>query len=86
MSSNSRTLELTATVRGFHVFRKKWKPVLNEQMDCLQEQGNDYDVFCIKTCKPDKTTVGHLPREISLPTKFLLDLGAEIVAETESSH
>ena len=42
MSSNSRTLELTATVKGFHVFRKKWKPILNEQLHCLQEQGNDY--------------------------------------------
>ena len=86
MASNSRTLEFTAAVRGFHVFRKKWKPALNEQLHCSQEPGNDYDVFSIKTCKPDKTTVGHLPREISRPTKFLLDRGAETVAEIESSH
>ena len=59
---------------------------MNEQLHCLQEPGNDYDVFSIKTCKTDKTTVGHLPREISRPTKFLLDRGAEIVAEIESSH
>ena len=30
--------------------------------------------------------MGHLPREISRPTKFLLDRGAEIVAEIESSY
>ena len=30
--------------------------------------------------------MGHLPRETSRPTKFLLDRGAEIVAEIESSH
>ena len=30
--------------------------------------------------------MGHLPREISRPTKFWLDRGAEIVAEMESSH
>ena len=30
--------------------------------------------------------MGHLPREISWPTKFLLDRGAEIIAEIESSH
>ena len=59
---------------------------MNEQLHCLQEPGNDYDVFSKKTCKTDKTTVGHLPREISRPTKFLLDRGAEIVAEIESSH
>ena len=51
----------------------------------LQEPDNDY-IFSIKTCKSDKTTVGHLPREISWPTKFLLDRGAEIIAEIESSH
>ena len=51
----------------------------------LQEPDNDY-IFSIKTCKSDKTTVGHLPREISRPTKFLLDRGAEIIAKIESSH
>ena len=30
--------------------------------------------------------MGHLPKEISRPTKFLLDRGAEIVAEIESSY
>ena len=86
MASNSRTLESAAAVRGFHVFRKNWKPALNEQLYYLLEPGNDYDVFSIKTCKPDRTTVSHLPREISRPTKFLLDRVAEIVAEIESSH
>ena len=71
MASNSRTFEFTAAVRGFYVFQKKWKPALNEQLHCLQEPGNDCDIFSIKICKPDKTTVGHLPREISQPTKFL---------------
>ena len=59
---------------------------MNEQLHCLQEPGNTYDVFNIMTCKPDKTTAGHLPREISRPTKLLLDHGAEMVAEIESSH
>ena len=58
---------------------------MNEQLYCSPEPGNDY-VFSIKTCKPDKITVGHLPREISRPTKFWLDRGPKIVAEVESSH
>ena len=55
MASNSRKLEFTAAVRGFCIFRKKWKPALNEKLHYLQEPGNDYDVFSIKTCKSDKT-------------------------------
>ena len=86
MASNSSTLEFTAAVRGFHVFRKKWKPASNEQLYCLQHLDNGYDVFSIKTCKADKTTLGYLPKEISRPTKFLLDRGVEIAAEIESSH
>ena len=86
MAGISHTLEFTAAVRGFHVLRNKWKPAMNGQLHCLQEPDNDYDVFSIKTCKLDETTVDHLPREISRSTKFLLDCVAEIVAEIESSH
>ena len=53
MANNSRIFEFTAAVRGFHVFRKIWKPVLNELLDCFHEQGNDFDYFSIKTCKKD---------------------------------
>ena len=87
MANNSRIFEFTAAVRGFHVFRKIWKPVLNELLDCFHEQGNDFDYFSIKTCEKDnKKTVGHLPREISSPTKFLIDRGARVTAEITSSH
>ena len=55
MASNSRKLEFTAAVRGFCIFRKKWKPALNEKLHCLQEPGNNYNVFSIKTRKSDKT-------------------------------
>ena len=87
MANNSRIFEFTAAVRGFHVFRKIWKPVLNELLDCFHEQGNDFDYFSIKTCEKDnKKTVGHLPREISRPTKFLIDCGARVTAEITSFH
>ena len=33
-----------------------------------------------------KKTVGHLPREISRPTKFLIDRGARVTVEITSSH
>ena len=36
--------------------------------------------FAIKTCKPDGTVAGQLPREISRATKFFLDRGAQILA------
>ena len=60
---------------------------MNELLDCFHEQGNDFDYFSTKTCEKDnKKTVGHLPREISRPTKFLIDRGARVTAEITSSH
>ena len=87
MANNSHTFEFTAAVRGFHVSRKTWKPVLNELLDCFHEQGNDFNYFSIKTCKKDDNEiVGHLPREMSRPTKFLIDRGARVTAQITSSH
>ena len=69
MANNNRTLEFIAAVRAFHVFRKKWKPALNEQLHCLREPGSDY-VFSIKTCKPDKTTGPSSKRDITAYQMF----------------
>ena len=68
-------------------FKKTWKPVLNELLDCFYEQGNDFDYLSIKTCKKDDNeTVGHLPREISRSTKFLIDRDARVTSQITSSH
>ena len=47
----------TAAVRGFHYYRKFWKPKENEKLDCSHEEH-------------DGMIVGHLPREISRIKKF----------------
>ena len=87
MTNNSCIFKFTAAVRDFYVFRKIWKPVLNELLDCFHERRNDFDYVSIKTCEKDnKKTVGHLPREISRPTKLLIDRGARVTAEITSSH
>ena len=46
-------------------------------------------MFAIKTLQADgdvQTTVGHLPREMSRPTKFLLDRGAKVEVELTATH
>lgn len=87
MNAN-RTLQFTAAVRGFHVFQKTWKPTENETLICLHETGNEYDPFSIKTCQVDnlRKIVGHLPREFSRATKFLLDRGGTVNAKLIATH
>ena len=49
---------------------------------CKIENDNDFDPYTIKVCKIESDmTVGHLPREISRPTKYLLLRGADVTAK-----
>ena len=86
MTNHSKTFEFTSAVRGYHVFRQVWEPYLEEILSCYHKIGNDFDYFSIKTCTGDEVTVGHLPREISRPTKFLIDRGAVVKSKITSSH
>ena len=77
----SFTFSFNAAVRGYHVYRANWNPKPDELLVCNIENNNDFDPYAIKVCKSEKDvlkTVGHLPREISRPTKFLLLRGADV--------
>ena len=44
-------------------------------------------MFAIKTCRLEGgQIVGHLPRKISWPTKFLLDRRAKVTAQLTGTH
>ena len=74
--------QFTAAVRGFHCMSFNLETFHGEEMNCDHEYGNAFDCFSIKTEK-DVLIVGHLLREISRATKFLLDRGAKV---TQKSH
>ena len=80
-----KSFEFTVAVRRFHVYRDIWLPYINEMLKCLHELGNAYDVFAIK-CIKGNMIVGHLPKEISISTKYLLDRGAILTATIMSEH
>lgn len=76
----------TAAVRGFHYYRRFWKPKENEKLDCMHEPGNVFDRFAIKTVDERGETVGHLPKEISRVTKYFLDRGFSMYCKLTSRH
>ena len=61
-------------------------PQIEEYLVCSHEENNAFDIFAIKTCKEDRTIVGHLPRELSRTLKFLLARDARIFAVLTSTH
>ena len=74
--------QVSTAIRGFHYYRKSWLPEPEQT-----HQRNTFDRFAIKVCEKDKNLiVGHLPIEISLVIKFLLDRGANVSAKLTSTH
>ena len=89
MTDTNKTLVFSAAVRGFsaHVYQDVWKPLENEELESLFERCNLFDMFAIKTCCLEGgLIVGHLPRKISWPTKFLLDRRAKVTAQLTGTH
>ena len=58
---------LESDVRGFHVYRPAWNPVLGEELTAEREPGNSEDPFAVRL-KRGGETVGHVPREIHCKT------------------
>ena len=86
MTITLKVTEFLAAGRDYHYSGSIWFPEKEEQLDFSHDFGNVFDVFAIKTCKPDGTVVGHLPHEISRTTKFLLDGVAQISAILTSTN
>ena len=80
MTNKLKITKFSTAVRGYHYHGSTWFLDKEEQLVCSHDFGNVFDIFAIKTCKPDGTVVGHLPHEISRATKFLLDRAAQISA------
>ena len=55
-----------SVVRGFHIYKDVWNPVLGDTPVCQQEYGNIHDPYAVSVaCHEDNTAVGHVPRRIS---------------------
>ena len=73
MADTNKALVFSAAVRGFYVYQDVWKPLENEELECLFKRHNLFDMFPIKTCRLEGgQIVGHLPREQNTANKISL--------------
>ena len=85
--SYDKVIEFTVAVRGYHYYRRFWKPEPSQKLNCFFEEDNLFDPFAINVCEIGKTAaVGHLPREISRATKFFIDRGGRLSFTLTSEH
>ena len=65
-------------VRGHHIFKSVWQPVIGEILHTKREESNPVDRHAVAVIKTSQQTVGHMPREISQIAWFFLERGGEI--------
>ena len=84
-SSNSLVLNFAfpCGLRGFHVYKELWNPKLNEKLETIHEENNPHDRYAVAAIRKTVSrlrpvVVGHLPREISRFTRFIILHGATV--------
>jgi len=79
-------------LRGYHEYRAIWTPTLHEILPTIHERSNPYDRYAIsaRTSLPGtlvvESTVGHLPKEISRLTRFIMLHSAIVVVKILNTH
>ena len=73
-------------LRGYHVWKTVWTPRLNEILSTEHEINNLYDRHAISVKKhlPGRLTssvVGHLPKELSRITRYIMMYGAVVTVK-----
>ena len=69
-----------SVVRGHHIFKRIWTPVIGEVVTVAREAGNTEDRFADAVTKDDMV-VGHVPHEFSKLCWHFLRHGGTIACE-----
>ena len=80
------TYSFLCGIRGFHVYKEVWKPILTERLNLSHERKNLHDRYAILAYEGlagrlADSIIGHLPREIPRPPRFFLLRGGVAFAE-----
>ena len=91
MASAELSLTFFCGLRGYHEYRAVWTPRLNEVLSAVHERTNPHDRYAIAARKRlagciGESTVGHLPKEISRVTRFIMLYGAVVTVKVLDTH
>ena len=76
-------------LRGYHEYLLIWTPALHEVLKAKQEPSNCHDMYAIACTKklPSRltvSTVGHLPKEVSRLTFYIIPHGTRAILRDDS--
>ena len=56
----TKNFEVVSYVKGYHVYKTLWNPLMGESLQCEGQSDNPIDKYAV-CVKKDKKIVGHLP-------------------------
>ena len=81
---------IESCVRGFHIYKDVWNPLLQEILSYSREPGNVHDPYAVAVKTGSSVIVGHVPRTIStLCSIFISQRGTitcQVTGERRYSH
>ena len=85
MDQTSLNFKFLCGLRRFHVYSDKWKPRIEERISIAHEKRNIHDINAMAGKKTLPGTlapsiIGHLPKEISRYTRYIIEHGAQVCA------
>ena len=91
MAVTEVNLTFRCGLRGYHVYRTVWTPTLHESLYTIHESDNAVDRNAIAARKrlPGsivESTIGHLPKEISRATRYIMFYGAIVTVKVIDTH
>ena len=91
MATSTLRVSFLCGLRGYHEYRTVWNPVIDEVLHTRHKRNNIHDRYAIAainllpgTIAP--SVVGHLPKEISRITYFIINHGATVRCRVISDH
>lgn len=82
-------LTYESVVRGHHIYKHIWTPLLGEVLSLLVEEENEYDRYAIAVMKED-SIVGHVPQSLSKIFHFFIRhdgiITCEITGQRKKGH
>ena len=79
------SIKFLCGLRGYYEYCSVWRPVQDEILCVQQERNNPYDPYAVAALKQQRV-VGHLPREISRFTWFIISHGTVVSVKVVDIH
>ena len=72
--------KLESCIRGHHIYKDVWTPVMNEELSCRREEGNYFDSYAVAFIKFG-VIVGHVPHRISAACSLFIQRGGAVMCK-----